>query len=99
MPLNAEELEVGGEYELRVHLINRSRGTLQVESLDLIWNLGERRTGGAIPIEGAEIEARSRQTVYAVKGEWSPMQDRGGATLEAVIRLAGGDALQTALSW
>ena len=37
--------------------------------------------------------------VYAVKGEWSPLQDRGGAYVEATVGLGTGEALTNVLSW
>ena len=98
-PLEDDELRVGVEYELRVHLVNRSRRVLRVESLDLSWVLGERRTGGVLDVAPASIEPKSRTLVYAVKGEWSPLQDRGGASLEATVWLAAGEALKNVLTW
>lgn len=98
-PLEGDRLRVGADYELRVELVNRSRRILHIESLDVSWVLGDKRTGGTLDVRRSDVEPQSSALVYTVTGQWSPVQDRGGAYLEATVGLSAGEALSNVLSW
>ena len=97
--LRPDKVALGQSYELEVRLVNRSNHALDATSLRLDWSFAGKKTGGAVPLDIAHVDARESAVLYSVSGRWTPAHEEGPVILTVTLTLKDGERLANSLSW
>jgi hypothetical protein len=93
-PPNADP---GEPYQLSVRIHNHGNHSINLDGLEIVWNVDGRFTGGSIPISASNVSPRSTLLLHEVDGTW--VEDLNSAQIVATVTLAEGGRLSNTLSW
>jgi hypothetical protein len=97
--LSPAKVALGESYVLEIRLVNRSNQALDATSLRLDWSFAGKKTGGAVPLDIAHVDARESAVLYSVSGRWTPAHENGSVILTVTLTLKDGEQLANSLSW
>jgi hypothetical protein len=93
-PPNADP---GEPYQLSVRIHNHGNRSINLDGLEIVWNVAGRFTGGSIPISASYVSPRSTLLLHEVDGTW--VEDLNSAQIVATVTLVEGGRLSNTLSW
>lgn len=93
-PPNADP---GEPYQLSVRIHNHGNRSIDLDGLEIVWNVSGRFTGGSIPIASKNVSPRTTLLLHEVGGTW--IEDLNSAQIVATVTLAEGGRLSNTLSW
>ncbi|HEY7819929.1 MAG TPA: hypothetical protein VIG29_17035, partial [Vicinamibacteria bacterium] len=93
------EVDLGDAYRLSVRLVNESNRVLVPRTLRLDWSFRGQNTGGDVPIEVKQVDAKGTALLYAVSGRWTESHQESPVRVTVSVLLDDGARVTNALSW
>jgi hypothetical protein len=97
--VDPSEVALGEPYRLSVRLVNESNRVLVPRAMRLDWSFRGRNTGGDVPVEVKQVEAKRMAVLYAVSGQWTESHQASPVSVTVSVTLDDGARVTNALSW